>query len=105
VRAYADALIKAGARQDGFTAAAFGDRARVAKLLARDPAWASARDAGGLTALQCACGSRLTNFGPDGGIRTAPAAWGQSHRRTSPRSVAAGPGTRRNRPRTRCPAR
>jgi ankyrin repeat protein len=44
---------------DGFVAAALGDIRRVEKALAKDPAFAEARDPGGLTALHCCAGSRL----------------------------------------------
>jgi ankyrin repeat protein len=57
--AYVKALRAAGAHVDGFTGAALGDAKLVAKTLARDPDFARARDSGGLTALQCAAGSRL----------------------------------------------
>ena len=56
---YVDVLRLAGARIDGFTGAALGDRASVKRALTRDPDFASARDAGGLTALHIAAGSRM----------------------------------------------
>lgn len=57
--AYVEELKKAGAVVDGFVAAAFGDIRRVEKALAKDAAFAVARDPGGLTALHCCAGSRL----------------------------------------------
>jgi ankyrin repeat protein len=56
---YIELLRDAGAKIDFFAHAALGDVAAVKRALARDPALASARDTGGLTALQCAAGSRL----------------------------------------------
>lgn len=56
---YVKLLRKAGARVDGFTGAALGDGKLVAKTLAARPEFARERDAGLLTALQCAAGSRL----------------------------------------------
>jgi ankyrin repeat protein len=56
---YVKALRKGGAKADGFAAAALGDFQLVEKNLQRNPAFARARDIGGLTALQCAAGSRL----------------------------------------------
>jgi len=56
---YVEAIKDAGAQIDIFTAAALGDIKRVERLLARDPALATARDGGLLTALQCCGGSRL----------------------------------------------
>jgi len=55
---YVKRLKKASASFDGFAAAALGDRKAVEKALSKDPAFAHARDHGGLTALQCAAGSR-----------------------------------------------
>jgi ankyrin repeat protein len=57
--AYIEALQQAGAIVDGFAAAALGDIRRIKKALAKDAAFASARDPGGLTALHCCAGSRL----------------------------------------------
>jgi ankyrin repeat protein len=57
--AYVKVLCAAGARVDGFTGAALGDAKLVAKTLAANPDFARERDAGALTALQCAAGSRL----------------------------------------------
>jgi ankyrin repeat protein len=57
--AYVDALLNAGARADGFVAAALGDTAGVKKALKSDPSFATARDEGGLTALQCCAASRM----------------------------------------------
>jgi ankyrin repeat protein len=56
---YIDVLVEAGARLDGFTGAALGEVSFVRKLLAQRPEFARERDEGGLTALQCAAGSRL----------------------------------------------
>jgi ankyrin repeat protein len=56
---YVEPLRKAGAKIDGFVAAALGDVAGVQKALQADPAFANARDTGVLTALQCAAGSRM----------------------------------------------
>ena len=44
---------------DGFVAAALGDIRRVAKALQKDPAFVTARDPSGLTALHCCAGSRM----------------------------------------------
>jgi len=62
---YVDALRDAGAAINIFTAAALGDERRVATLVARDRALATAHDAGGgLTALHCCAGSRLGRTKP-----------------------------------------
>jgi ankyrin repeat protein len=58
-RAYVDALIEGGAKRDAFAACALGDLAAVKKAIGRDAAFANARAAGGLTALQCCAGSKL----------------------------------------------
>jgi ankyrin repeat protein len=55
---YVRRLKKAGAKIDGFAAAALGDRKLVERALTKDSAFTKARDHGGLTALQCAAGSR-----------------------------------------------
>lgn len=55
---YVKRLRKAGAKMDGFAGAALGDRKLVEKTLAKRPDFANDRDSGGLTALQCAAGSR-----------------------------------------------
>jgi len=55
---YVKRLQKAGANVDGFAGAALGDRKLVEKTLATHPDFANTRDSGGLTALQCAAGSR-----------------------------------------------
>ncbi|HUI57285.1 MAG TPA: ankyrin repeat domain-containing protein [Bryobacteraceae bacterium] len=52
-------LRKAGSRVDGFAGAALGDCKLVEKALRERPDFGRERDAGGLTALQCAAGSRL----------------------------------------------
>jgi ankyrin repeat protein len=57
--AYIEALQQAGAVVDGFVAAALGDIRRIEKALAKDAAFAVARDPSGLTALHCCAGSRL----------------------------------------------
>ncbi len=56
---YIKVLRKGGAVVDGFAGAALGDRKLVEKALAVRPEFARERDHGGLTALQCAAGSRL----------------------------------------------
>lgn len=56
---YVACLRKAGAKIDGFTGAAIGDRKAVEKALRERPDFARERDSGLLTALQCAAGSRL----------------------------------------------
>ncbi len=56
---YVERLRAAGARVDGWVRAALGAVAAVKRELSRDPAFARARDAGGLTALHCCAGSRL----------------------------------------------
>jgi len=48
-----------GARTDAFAATALGDVAAVRRELRRRPSFSRDRDVGGLTALQCAAGSRL----------------------------------------------
>ncbi len=55
---YVKRLRKGGAKIDGFAGAALGDRKLVEKVLAKRPSFANERDSGGLTALQCASGSR-----------------------------------------------
>jgi ankyrin repeat protein len=57
-REYVKRLRKAGARIDGFAGAALGARKLVEKTLRTRPGFARERDCGGLTALQCAAGSR-----------------------------------------------
>jgi ankyrin repeat protein len=59
IPAYVERLQKVGARVDGFAHAALGNVDGVKRALSADPAFANARDAGGLTALQCAAGSRI----------------------------------------------
>lgn len=56
---YVKVLRKHGAKIDGFAGAALGDRKLVEKALRKQPDFARARDRGGLTALQCAAGSRM----------------------------------------------
>jgi hypothetical protein len=57
--AYVATLERAGAALDLFTAAALGDAETVASRVRRDPAGATDRDQGSLTALHCCAGSRL----------------------------------------------
>ena len=59
VPAYVEHLCAAGARVDGFAAAALGDIDLVRSTLRADPAFVHARDHDVLTALHCAAGSRL----------------------------------------------
>ena len=85
-REYVKLLEEAGARIDGFAGAALGDRRTVEKVLRERPGFARERDHGGLTALQCAAGSRipgartvevarlLIKNGAD--VRARTAAWG-----------------------------
>jgi ankyrin repeat protein len=56
---YVNVLRKGGAKMDGFAGAALGDRKLVGKALRAQPDFARERDHGGLTALQCAAGSRM----------------------------------------------
>lgn len=56
---YVEILREHGAAVDGFVAAALADRAAVRRLLTTDPGLATSRDPHGLTALQCAAGSRM----------------------------------------------
>jgi hypothetical protein len=56
---YVERLKQAGVKADGFAAAALGDVTGVKRALRADPAFASARDAGDLTPLICAAGSRM----------------------------------------------
>lgn len=58
-RGYVHAIRASDTRLDIFTAAALGDATRVQKCLAADPALATARDGGFLTALQCCGGSKM----------------------------------------------
>src|SRR5262249_35447861 len=58
--AYVAELRKAGAIVDGFVAAALCDFKRVKRALDKDRGFATARDSGGLTALHCAAGSRMS---------------------------------------------
>src|ERR1035437_3186183 len=60
---YVERLRKA-ARVDGFVAAALGDIELVKQALQERPDFAREHDAGGLTALQCAVGSRLPEAKP-----------------------------------------
>ncbi len=57
--AYIDVLKSAGARLDVFAYAALGDAKRVTTLIGKEATVATARDAGGVTALHCCAGSRL----------------------------------------------
>ncbi|MGO9259488.1 MAG: ankyrin repeat domain-containing protein [Bryobacteraceae bacterium] len=56
---YIKRLRRGGARVDGFAAAALGDLDLLRQTLRKRPPFATERDAGGLTALQCAAGSRM----------------------------------------------
>src|SRR5271166_1419077 len=56
---YVKVLRKGGAKMDGFAGAALGDRRLVEEALRERPDFARDRDHGGLTALQCAAGSRM----------------------------------------------
>ena len=56
---YVAVLRSGGARIDAFAASALGDVAAVRKAIRARPGVATDRDIGGLTALQCAAGSRL----------------------------------------------
>lgn len=56
---YVKALRTGGAKMDGFAGAALGDRKLVDKALRARADFARERDHGGLTALQCAAGSRM----------------------------------------------
>lgn len=58
-RAFVDRLIDGGVRVDGFVSAALGRARGVAAALDVDLTFATARDQGGLTALQCAAASKL----------------------------------------------
>jgi len=56
---FVNRLIKGGAKRDGFVYAALGDLKSFEKALAKRPTLANDRDVGGLTALQCAAGSKM----------------------------------------------
>src|SRR5215467_9172707 len=56
---YVAILREHGARIDGFAGAALGERKLVQKTLRAQPELAKDRDSGVLTALHCACGSRM----------------------------------------------
>jgi ankyrin repeat protein len=56
---YVKVLRAGGAKIDGFAASALGDRKLVEKTLRQEPDFVHARDHLGLTALQCAAGSRM----------------------------------------------
>jgi ankyrin repeat protein len=58
---YVEILRSAGARIDGFAAAALGDVAAVRDAIRTHPGFVQERDIGGLTALQCAAGSQLAS--------------------------------------------
>jgi ankyrin repeat protein len=57
--AFVKILREAGAKVEGFAGAALGDRKLVEKTIKKDPGFVNGRDAGSLTALQCACGGRM----------------------------------------------
>ena len=63
-RAYVDRLVAGGAAVNGFVCAALADVRGVRRAIGADPAFAVARDVGGLTALQCCAGSRLGGASP-----------------------------------------
>jgi ankyrin repeat protein len=52
-------LFKGGAKRNGFVYAALGDHKQFEKALKSNPGLAHDRDVGGLTALQCAAGSKM----------------------------------------------
>lgn len=56
---YVDILLDHGVRVDVFVSAALGDVTAVKRALKADVGVATARDAGGITALQCAAASRM----------------------------------------------
>ncbi len=56
---YVERVKKAGAKIDGFAAAALGDLKLLGKTLKANPKFTEEHDQGVLTALQCAAGSRL----------------------------------------------
>ena len=56
---YVKRLEKAGASIDGFATAALGRKSLLQRTLKKHPDFVRERDAGGLTALQCAAGSRF----------------------------------------------
>jgi len=60
---YTEILLEAGAAVDGFAAAALGDVALFRRIFKKDPGLATAREGGVLTALMCACGTRLNAKG------------------------------------------
>jgi ankyrin repeat protein len=62
--AFVKSLLKR-AKLDGFAHAALGDVKKFEKTLAKQPSLISDRDIGGLTALQCAAGSRMPRKAPD----------------------------------------
>jgi len=67
---FVDGLLEGGAKRDAFAACALGDLAAVKKALAKDPGFATARAAGGLTALQCCAGSKLAGGDAKGSKRS-----------------------------------
>lgn len=73
-RQYVAELLKAGARQDGFTAAALGDVEGVRRAIEEDGHFPSARDGGRLTALQCCAGSRMGRNDPQAAANLLAAA-------------------------------
>lgn len=62
---YVNALIAAGAKVDGFAHTTLGDIDGVRTALQRAPSFATARDEGGLTALQCAGYSGMGRNNPE----------------------------------------
>ncbi len=67
---YVERLKDAGVKVDGFASAALGDVAGVKRALRADAAFANARDAGDLTPLICAAGSRMPGT-EDAAVRIA----------------------------------
>lgn len=61
---YVAELLRKGAKQDGFTAAALGDAEGVRLAIREDHNFPVARDGGLLTALQCCAGSRMGRNDP-----------------------------------------
>ncbi len=58
-------LRKGGARVDAVVGCALGDVAAVRRALGKDPGFATSRDAGGITVLQCCAASRLGRGDPE----------------------------------------
>lgn len=56
---FVEILKKRGAAVDGFVYSAFGDVAKIKKLIQNNKNFVSERDGGALTALQCACAAKM----------------------------------------------